>query len=317
MKEVKRPAYLHIADGLEERIQTGEFSVGEKLPSERVLSEETGMARGTVKRAYRELEVRGRIHIVGGSGAYVAQRQESRDVAREEVRRTVALLREMGLGHTELEKLVQDCVWARLQDKERPRLAWVDCCPELLGTTMREIEVECGFSVKPMLLHQVMSAPNLLAQEYFHTVATSIEHYDQLHTAAQEVLHRTGTAVERIVLSLTAATIAGLASMEPDSRIAVVYQSPIFLDMVQRYLVEFGVKTSPAAVGIEEAIDQLTAGENRFHWVVLPPDEGYHDGACGRIAKVAEEQGCRVLFLRHGVDFGSLRQLQVLAQACR
>ena len=47
---------------------------GYQLPTVQKLTEELGIARGTVKRAYDELEREGFIYTVAGKGSFVAQK---------------------------------------------------------------------------------------------------------------------------------------------------------------------------------------------------------------------------------------------------
>lgn len=57
---------------LEERILSGKWAEGFKLPSEGKLCEEFGVSRTAVREALRELRGRGIIETVNGSGSYVA-----------------------------------------------------------------------------------------------------------------------------------------------------------------------------------------------------------------------------------------------------
>lgn len=310
------PAYLQIADWLAAGIRSGELAPDAKLPAERLLAEQTGAARGTVKAAYRELEKRGRVRIVPGSGVYVNPpgEQEDGDSAAKAIDQAISRLRGLGLHRGEIAALAQDNAWSRLQDEERPRLAWVDCCPEMLGPIARQIEVECGFSVAPMLLDQVAAAPECLEREYFHAVATSIEHYDELNLCARDVLHRMGTAVDRVVISLTPETIGAIVAIEPGERVAIVHDSPVFFACVRKYLAELGVKSNPASVPLEEGA-LPPAKDPPYHWLILPPDELYHDGERGRIARRAKEMKIKTIPLCHSMDFGSLRHLKARARS--
>ena len=57
---------------LRQTISNGEFSPQDRLPSERVLSERFGTARGTVRSALAKLEREGVVETRPGSGTYVA-----------------------------------------------------------------------------------------------------------------------------------------------------------------------------------------------------------------------------------------------------
>jgi DNA-binding FadR family transcriptional regulator len=72
-----------LANGLRERILSGEFPEGTPLPPERELVTQTRMSRTTVREALRILEVQGLVRIKAGraGGAFV-QRPDEDDMAR-------------------------------------------------------------------------------------------------------------------------------------------------------------------------------------------------------------------------------------------
>jgi GntR family transcriptional regulator/MocR family aminotransferase len=67
------PMYLHIAEALRRRIQSGAVLPGALLPGTRQLSEQLGVNRKTVALAYAELEAEGWIESQVGRGTTVAQ----------------------------------------------------------------------------------------------------------------------------------------------------------------------------------------------------------------------------------------------------
>lgn len=65
------PKYRQIADALRAKIQNGEFSPGEKLPTDAHLSEQFKSSRLTVIKALRQLEEEGLVSRKAGSGTYI------------------------------------------------------------------------------------------------------------------------------------------------------------------------------------------------------------------------------------------------------
>lgn len=63
--------YEVVVDEIVERIRKGELRVGQKLPPERVLSEELGVSRTSLREALRTLESMGYIRSTTGGGNYV------------------------------------------------------------------------------------------------------------------------------------------------------------------------------------------------------------------------------------------------------
>ncbi|WP_024760554.1 GntR family transcriptional regulator [Streptomyces exfoliatus] len=64
--------YLALADHVTARIKAGELPPGSRLPAERDLAQEYGVAYLTVRRAARVLRERGLILTVHGKGTFVA-----------------------------------------------------------------------------------------------------------------------------------------------------------------------------------------------------------------------------------------------------
>jgi GntR family transcriptional regulator len=66
-------AYLQVADDLERRINDGEIEA--KLPSERDLAEDYGVAYTTIRRAMEVLRERGLIITRHGRGTFITRGQ--------------------------------------------------------------------------------------------------------------------------------------------------------------------------------------------------------------------------------------------------
>ena len=63
--------YQKLANEVEFKIRNGVYSVGDKLPSLRIMHEKTGLSITTVNQSYMELEDRGLIETKEKSGFYV------------------------------------------------------------------------------------------------------------------------------------------------------------------------------------------------------------------------------------------------------
>lgn len=68
-----RRLYRQVAEQLRSLIDSGEYAVGSRLPTERELAEQLKISRPTVREALIALEVEGRLRIRVGSGIYVIE----------------------------------------------------------------------------------------------------------------------------------------------------------------------------------------------------------------------------------------------------
>lgn len=72
--EAGGPAYIYtrVADHLQARIEAGEIRPGARLPGERDLAAEYGVALGTARRAVEELRRRGLVVTLPAKGTFIA-----------------------------------------------------------------------------------------------------------------------------------------------------------------------------------------------------------------------------------------------------
>jgi len=64
--------YRLIAQQIKDKIQAGDFSVGERLPSERDLADQFEVSRSSIREALIALEIEGLVEVRVGSGVFVA-----------------------------------------------------------------------------------------------------------------------------------------------------------------------------------------------------------------------------------------------------
>ncbi len=62
-----------VSDEIEEKIISGTFGIGNRLPAEQALAGQFGVSRNVIREAFKVLQERGLIEIRNGSGAYVSQ----------------------------------------------------------------------------------------------------------------------------------------------------------------------------------------------------------------------------------------------------
>jgi len=68
------PVYRQVADLIAAQIERGQLPPNRPIPSETALMQDFGVARGTARRAVRELRDRGLVATVHGRGTYVLPR---------------------------------------------------------------------------------------------------------------------------------------------------------------------------------------------------------------------------------------------------
>jgi len=71
-----RLVYVHVAEHIAARIAAGELAPGTRLPPERDLAAEYGVAYNTVRRAMEELRGQGLVITLRGHGNYVTRKNQ-------------------------------------------------------------------------------------------------------------------------------------------------------------------------------------------------------------------------------------------------
>jgi GntR family transcriptional regulator len=102
-----KSAYLQIAECVREAIAAGSLRAGDRLPPIRETAVQTRVNRNTVSRAYLELEHMGLVQARQGSGFFVTDLGEQREIDAR-----------MGALDSAIDELVIDARLARLSEQE-------------------------------------------------------------------------------------------------------------------------------------------------------------------------------------------------------
>ncbi|MCR5737136.1 MAG: GntR family transcriptional regulator [Eubacterium sp.] len=107
-----RPIYTQLLEQIEQKIISGEYSVGQKLPSVRELAMEAAVNPNTMQRAMAELEQRGLVVTNRTAGRIVTENQQILADIKEEralecTRIYVTQMKEMGFEKKEIVALIE------------------------------------------------------------------------------------------------------------------------------------------------------------------------------------------------------------------
>ena len=185
-----RRLYRQIADQLRQLIDSGEFAVGDRLPTERELAEQLGISRPTVREALIALEVEGRIRIRVGSGIYVTKRPRAPVLtaetdegpfellrAREFIEGAIAAEAALHVKQSDIDAL--DDVLHRMESKRHPTKSTLDLDREF-HTSVAAI---LGNAVLVRFTGQLFDQR---INPYFERLSSYFENADSWRTAMDE-----------------------------------------------------------------------------------------------------------------------------------
>lgn len=224
------PIYQQLVDEIRNSIRSGQLAFGEKLPTVQDFSARLGIARGTIKRAYDELEKEQLIEMVQGRGTFVCYRPLDKASRKKQAMAAIDDLFDQlaALDFTEAE--VRIILNLKLREREENaqslKVAVVDCNPETLmhmSAQLRKIE---DVELYSYLLSDILAYPYKLSEE-MDLVVTTTEHVEELRqclAAPQKLL--------RVALRLSPRCVAKLVRLPAGKKVGLLCASEKFASLL-------------------------------------------------------------------------------------
>ena len=267
------PVYRRIVQLLTGYIQAGTLREGAQLPTVRALAEQLGVAQGTVKRAYDELERQGILTKAAGRGSFVAYRppqaQSAQEAAALAADQLLERLHTLGLSDTQMEALLTERLRLRRQQRPQLRAALVECNPEILAQLRQQLGALEGIGLHPVLLDRARQHPERLASRC-DVIITTAEHASELTK-----MTRRADKVAKIALRLTPQSIAAIVKLTPGAHVGILTHSLRFGALLQEHCRSYAlgaVMDEPALLQPGAAFEAYLRGKS----VILVP-EGYEN----------------------------------------
>jgi len=297
-----------IVERLTEAIRSGMVPRGEKLPTERALAEELGVARDSVRRAYAELTRLQLIRSVQGSGYYVTgfvdESTRRKDRALRAIWTMIDELDELGFSHGEIRDFVQVLLLDRREQAGTIHLAAVDCNPEALSVYERQLLHAAHHTVHTYLLDDIQAAqdPVRLLGAYDLIIVTT-NHYRRLMALIPEL----GSRLVQAVLTPTAETLRSLSKISHANRIGIACRSRRFLEIVEGHLSPRSIPSDGIRYAFAPGPVELTELLGQSDVLILAagvPMEGSNElmAAAARF----HERGGRLIRFNYQIEKGSL-----------
>ena len=227
------PVYRRIVQLLTGYIQDGTLREGAQLPTVRALAGQLGVAQGTVKRAYDELERQGILTKAAGRGSFVAYRppqaQSAQEAAALAADQLLERLHTLGLSDTQMEALLTERLRLRRQQRPQLRAALVECNPEILAQLRQQLGALEGIGLHPVLLDRARQHPERLASRC-DVIITTAEHASELTK-----MTRRADKVAKIALRLTPQSIAAIVKLTPGAHVGILTHSLRFGALLQEH----------------------------------------------------------------------------------
>lgn len=273
-KNIDVPVYGQIVNYVIKQIKKREYLSGHKLPPERDLAEELAVARGTVKKAYEELEKKGLVHIVRGSGHFVSGASETSVLNRKEkavnlISRMLSKLERMNFSYKEIKNFFHLIIMEREQRLGNFHIAIIDCNPEALSIFEKQLMLLSNVNVYKFLLEDLFTIENPgECFKQYDLILTTTTHYNDIVKLLQDIKKR----IVKAAVSPSQQTIVEIAGIKKNAKVGIVCRSNVFCTIVKERLADFqiGIKKLDAVIGWE--IKEIEEFLLKKDIIIVPPD---------------------------------------------
>ena len=309
------PIYRQLVEQILARIKTGELQPGDRLPTERELAAQLGVARGTVKKAYRELADNNIIEVIQGSGSYVYAERKLYDGQRRQ--RAVVMIEELldklemwDFPVEEIDMLLHMCSAHRVRPARPVRCAIIDCNPESLGIFKRQLAYIPNITLSAILVDSVImdDAPQALLSDY-DLIFTSETHYDQV----AQCLGSDRSKLFPASVSLSRQSIIHISTIPRGAAVAAVCTSNKFYNLICEELALAYPLSKPLPVHFDLDAESILRFISKYDTVIVSPDSIIlePDFADGRLQAFLDRGGQLISF-DYMIDRGSLIHIEEL-----
>lgn len=226
------PIYQQLVDSIRAAVKKGTLAPQQQLPTVQELSRQLGVARGTIKRAYDELDREGLVEKVQGRGTFVRYQPGSSGSSKEQAMAAIdemlGRLERMGFSTAEINIFLNLKLRERSEEESLVKVAIVECNPENLSNLADQLRVIDGMDLYSFSLDNVQQYPYKLT-EGFDLVVTTAEHTPYLSSILPA-----GKQPVRIALRLLPQCMAGIIKIRKGNRVGILGYSSRFAQLLYR-----------------------------------------------------------------------------------
>ena len=266
--ELDIPIYRQLVDTIRTAIKKGTLTAGQRLPTVQEMTDILSVARGTVKRAYDELELSGLIEKVQGRGTFVCYQPQNSGSRKEQAMAAIDnmlnSLEEMGLSAAEINIFLNLKLRERSEEEASVKIAVVECNPENLSQMSEQLRHINGVDLYSYMLDNIKQYPYTISED-FDLIVTTSSHADFLENVLAE-----RKKVARVALRPSPRFLSHIIKLRASKNIGIIAYSRRYGELL-RYTAETYTEDitihAPLVLETEEDIGEYLKGKD----VILVP----------------------------------------------
>ena len=304
--ELDIPIYRQLVDSIHAAVKKGELPAGYQLPTVQALTEQLGIARGTVKRAYDELERLNVVEKVQGRGTFVCYQSLNSGSRKEQAMAAIDTmlnqLEDMGFSATEINIFLNLKLRERAEQESHVKIAVVECNPENLSQITEQLRHINGVDLYPFLLESIQQYPYKLNED-FDLIVTTAGHANYLESVVP-----VKKKVVRVALRLSAESLSPIIKLHPGKILGIISRSKRFAQLLyhtaQAYTEDVTVHEPIIADSPQEVAQYLQEKD-----VILVPS-GYERYFGAQVLPILHKFRGTLLECNYEMDAGSVLYLE-------
>lgn len=229
--ELDIPIYRQLMDSIRAAVKRGVLTSGQQLPTVQDVSADLGIAVGTIKRAYDELQREGFVEKIQGRGTFVCYRPADtasrKDQAMDAIDRLLDQLEGMGFSPAEINIYLNLKLRERAEDEQKVKVAVLECNPENLSQMTDQLRTLGNVELYSHLMESVEEYPYKIGEDMELVVTTAI------HAPEVEAMLPVPKRVIRVGLRLTPACLAEIVKLRKNQVAGILCYSPRFGHLLQ------------------------------------------------------------------------------------
>ncbi len=305
-QELNIPIYRQLVDSIENAIKTGKLQPEERLPTVQELSDRLGIARGTIKRVYDDLERLGLIEKLQGRGTFVSYRppeaQSRKEQAMTAIDGLLNRLEDMGFSPGEIKIFLELKLLQRAEQSDPLKIAVLECNPENLSRMAEQLRTLNQVDVYSYLTETVENYPYKLGEE-MDLIVTTPSHGELLESLVSEP-----KKLAKVALRLSPYCLTEIAKLESGSAVGVLCSSLRFGGMLEKTAMDYGPDLRllpPVSLTLQENLGAYLEGTTA---ILLPV--GYEKYCNDSQRKLLSEYPGTKILCGYEMDEGSFLYLQ-------
>ena len=261
------PIYRQLVDAIRAEVKKGTLPPQTQLPTVQELSENLGVARGTVKRVYDELEREGLVEKVQGRGTFVSYHPigtSKREQAMTAIDGLLGQLEAMGFTAAEINIFLNLKLRERSEQESRLKVALVECNSENLSSMSEQLHSIENVDLYCHLFDSIEQYPYKL-DENLDLIVTTLEHAPFL----EQVLPAQKRLV-RVALRMKPACMTEIIKLDPGSRVGILCYTKRFGQLLYRTCLEYTDSVTLEKPVVFSEVENMAEYLKQFDAILLP-----------------------------------------------